>query len=94
MGTDGMLTIVLLRLRRAAELARRAQAWEMHSGRAGPGTKDGMKIRLPTAMAVRSIRLVGGIVLMAYVTGHLTTLVFGLVSLNLLDRLRVPMMSP
>jgi len=53
-----------------------------------------MKIRGPTAMTVRSIRLVGGIVLMTYVTGHLTTLGFGLVSLDLLDRLRVSMMSP
>jgi adenylate cyclase len=33
-------------------------------------------------------------VLMAYVTGHLTTLAFGLVSLDLLDRIRIPMMAP
>jgi adenylate cyclase len=53
-----------------------------------------VKIRRSTAAAVRSIRLVGGTVLMAYVTGHLTTLAFGLVSLDLLDRMRIPMMAP
>jgi len=47
-----------------------------------------------TAAAVRSIRLVGGLVLMAYVTGHLTNLAFGVVSLDLLDRLRIPMIWP
>ena len=53
-----------------------------------------MKIRGPTAVTVRSIRLVGGIVLMAYATGHLTTLALGLVSLDLLDGLRGSMMYP
>jgi hypothetical protein len=33
-------------------------------------------------------------VLMAYVTGHLTNLAFGLLSLDLLDRLRIPLMAP
>jgi adenylate cyclase len=53
-----------------------------------------VKIRRSAAAAVRSIRLGGGLVLMAYVTGHLTTLAFGLVSLDLLDRIRIPMMAP
>jgi adenylate cyclase len=53
-----------------------------------------VKIRRSAATAVRSIRVVGGTVLMAYVTGHLTTLAFGLVSLDLLDRIRIPMMAP
>ena len=53
-----------------------------------------MKNCRSTAAAVRSVRLVGGMVLMAYVTGHLTNLAFGLVSLDLLDRLRTPLMAP
>jgi adenylate cyclase len=53
-----------------------------------------VKIRRSAAAAVRSIRLVGGMVLMAYVTGHLTTLAFGLVSLDLLDRIRIPVIAP
>lgn len=53
-----------------------------------------MKTRRSTAAAVRSARLAGGMVLMAYATGHLTTLAFGLVSLDLLDRVRTPMMAP
>jgi adenylate cyclase len=53
-----------------------------------------MKVPRSTAAAIRSIRLVGGMVLMVYVAGHLTTLAFGLYSLDLLDRLRIPMMAP
>jgi adenylate cyclase len=53
-----------------------------------------MKNYRPTAASVRSVRLAGGMVLMAYVTGHLTNLAFGLVSLDLLDRLRTPLMAP
>ena len=53
-----------------------------------------MKNYRPTATSVRSVRLAGGMVLMAYVTGHLTNLAFGLVSLDLLDRLRIPLMAP
>jgi adenylate cyclase len=53
-----------------------------------------MKNCRSAAAAVRSVRLVGGMVLMAYVTGHLTNLTFGLVSLDLLDRLRTPLMAP
>src|SRR5215472_1779849 len=50
-----------------------------------------MKNCRSAAAAVRSVRLVGGMVLMAYVTGHLTNLTFGLVSLDLL---RIPLMAP
>jgi adenylate cyclase len=53
-----------------------------------------MKNRRSTAAAVRSVRLAGGIVLMAYVTGHLTNLALGLVSLDLLDWMRIPLMAP
>src|SRR6516164_1326627 len=53
-----------------------------------------MRSRRSAAAIVRSIRLVGGMVLMAYVTGHLTTLAFGLVSLDLLDRIRIPVIAP
>jgi adenylate cyclase len=53
-----------------------------------------MKNRRSAAVAIRSARLAGGMVLMAYVTGHLTNLAFGLVSLDLLDELRIPLMAP
>jgi hypothetical protein len=53
-----------------------------------------MKSRISAAAIVRSVRLTGGMVLMAYVTGHLTNLAFGLVSLDMLDRLRIPLMAP
>ncbi|MBV8402070.1 MAG: (2Fe-2S)-binding protein [Acetobacteraceae bacterium] len=53
-----------------------------------------MKNYRPTAASIRSVRLAGGMVLMAYVTGHLTNLAFGLVSLDLLDRVRIPLMAP
>ena len=53
-----------------------------------------MRSRRSAAAIVRSVRLTGGMVLMAYVTGHLTNLAFGLVSLDMLDRLRIPLMAP
>ena len=53
-----------------------------------------MKNHRSTAAAIRSVRLAGGMVLMVYVTGHLTNLAFGLVSLDLLDQLRIPLMAP
>ena len=53
-----------------------------------------MKNHRSTAAAIRSVRLAGGMVLMAYVTGHLTNVAFGLVSLDLLDQLRIPLMAP
>ena len=53
-----------------------------------------MKNHRSTAAAIRSVRLAGGMVLMAYVTGHLTNIAFGLVSLDLLDQLRIPLMAP
>lgn len=53
-----------------------------------------MTIGKSAAAAVRSVRLIGGMVLMCYVAGHLANLAFGLVSLDLLDRLRSPIMAP
>lgn len=53
-----------------------------------------MELRRSAASWVRTLRLVGGLVLMAYVTGHLANLSFGLVSLDLLDLLRAPIMRP
>jgi adenylate cyclase len=46
------------------------------------------------AAVVRMMRLAGGLVLMSYVTGHLTNLAVGLVSLDLIDRVRIPLMAP
>ena len=53
-----------------------------------------MRLAWSTGAAVRSARLAGGVVLMTYVTSHLTNLAFGLISLDLLDRLRIPLMAP
>ena len=43
---------------------------------------------------IRKLRLVTGIVLFLFVTGHLTNLAFGLISIELLDRLKPVFLAP